>query len=115
MMKRTYFNSSFLTLMLIAALPCLGSSKAQAASAIKTGTAAGKVLIYEKSLNPFIGITATGSTAGLSYTIADDRGRTMLTGTVRPGKTFYIPTGKLPPGKYSFRLGDETLQQFIIR
>lgn len=88
---------------------------AQAASAIKSREvrAAGRLMVYERSLNPVIGITA-GHAEGNAYVITDDHSRIVLSGTLRPGRTFYLSTARLAPGRYCFRLGDQ-MHYFIIR
>ena len=87
-----------------------------ASSAIKpAGYAAANTLVYERSLNPSIGVTADYMAVGNTYTITDANGKTIVTGTIRSGKTFYIPTSKLGNGIYRFQIGGQVLQQFVIK
>lgn len=102
-------------LLIFAVLLATGIT-AGAASPIKPAAfTAVSTLVYERSLNPSIGITADYSAIGSTYTITDARGKTIMTGTIRSGKTFYIPTGKLGNGVYRFQIGGQVLQQFMIR
>lgn len=115
-MKR-FQNTFFFAFLLLAAFFMTRCSEAGAASSIKPVNRLmdATVLVYEQALNPSIGITADNSAVGSSYTITNAEGRVILTGTIRSGKTFHIPTGKLGKGAYRFQVGDRVLQQFVIR
>lgn len=111
-MKNTRNIFAFLTLATI----LLAGTAAHAASPIKSaGYSTASTLVYERSLNASIGITADYSAVGNTYAIIDANGRTVMTGTIRSGKTFYIPTSKLGNGAYRFQIGGQVLQQFVIK
>ncbi len=94
----------------------LAGTVSRAASPIKpAGYGADNTLVYERSLNASIGITANYSAVGNTYTITDANGKTVMTGTIRSGKTFYIPTSKLGNGVYRFQIGSQIVQQFVIK
>lgn len=71
-------------------------------------------LVYDKDLNPSIGITVANA-AGAAFTIRDKKGNVILQGTVKNDKTFFIPTGKLGKGTYQFFIGGLAIQEFIIK
>lgn len=93
------------------------TGKLHAASSIRlTGSSlpGGNIMVYERTLNPSIGITA-GNANGAIYTITDENGKVVMTGSIRSSKTFYIATGKFGSGLYCFRIGGQVMQQFIVR
>lgn len=111
-MKKTRNIFAFLALATL----LLTGAVAQAASPIKpAGYGAANTLVYERSLNASIGITANYSAVGNTYAITDVNGKTVMTGTIRSGKTFYIPTNKLGNGVYRFQVGGQVVQQFVIK
>ncbi len=111
-MKNIHYIATFLA---VAALSS-ASKSVKAASLIKPEqNAVVSTLVYERSLNPAIGITADHTPAGSVYTITDANGRTIMTGTIKAGRTFYIPTNKLGNGIYRFQIGGQILQQFVIK
>lgn len=71
-------------------------------------------LVYDRTANSSIGITADNAT-GCSYEIKDKNGKVVLSGKIKSDKTFYIATGKLGRGNYSFSINGNTLQEFIIK
>ena len=116
-MKKNIVYASFL-LAVTVVITLLSGLRAHAASSIgllRAGEQQTEALIYKRSLNPTIGITADNMAAGSVFTITDAEGKTVMTGTLRPGKTFFISTHKLGTGIYSFNVGRQSLQQFIIR
>lgn len=71
-------------------------------------------LIYDSAHNSAIGITVENA-VGANYVIRDKKGNIIYRGTVKNGKTFYIPTVKLGKGEYKFQIGSLILQEFIIK
>lgn len=108
-------NTIFFALLLLTAFVMTNCSKANAASSVRPAATTAPLLVYDRVLNPTIGIAADPGAIGSSYSIVDGRGRVVLTGTIRSGKTFRIPTGKLGNGAYRFRIGDHVMQEFVIR
>lgn len=102
----------FLFPVLILLLVATGS---YAASPIKPVGSSFSTLTYDRTLNPDIGITADYSAVGSTYTITNASGKVVMSGTIKSGKTFYIPTGKLDNGMYRFEIGGQVLQQFVIK
>ncbi|WP_162903022.1 hypothetical protein [Taibaiella koreensis] len=70
--------------------------------------------VYLKAANPSIGIAVANAT-GASFAIKDQKGNTVMQGTVKNDKTFFIPTSKLGKGTYRFVMGSLVLQEFIIK
>lgn len=92
-----------------------GTAFATASVRLSGNGGAGSVVpVYERSLNPSIGITAANAN-GVAYTITDSDGKVVMTGNIRSARTFYIATARLATGVYSFRIGGQLMQQFIIR
>lgn len=90
---------------------------AKAASAITAARIAGsneQTLVYQRSVNPYIGITVANA-AGRGYTIADKNGKIILKGKISSDKTFFVATAKLAYGSYQFLVGGTLMQQFIIQ
>lgn len=105
------------TMILSVALLLL-SFNSDAASAIRTSGAVamiGKSLTYERSSNPYIGITPDLNTKGSTYAIVDENGKTVFTGQINAARTFYIPTAKLGAGYFAFYINNFMVQQFIVR
>jgi hypothetical protein len=76
--------------------------------------ATNNALVYDRSINSSIGISVDNAT-GHSYQIKDRKGRVVLSGKIKSVKTFYIATGKLEKGSYTFTINGNTLQEFIIK
>ncbi|WP_118975112.1 hypothetical protein [Taibaiella koreensis] len=112
---KNFRNTFFFAFLLLTAFVMTNCSKAHAASSVKPATATAPILVYERSLNPTIGVTADQGVVGSSYSIIDGNGRTVLTGTIRSGKMFRIPTGRLGNGQYRLQIGNHILQEFVIR
>lgn len=109
-------NIQKITALLAITLLWIAVTPAGAASRIKPEQyPVVSTLVYERSLNPAIGITADYAAVGSTYTITDGAGRKIMTGTIRSGRTFYIPTSKLGNGVYRFQIGGQVLQQFVIK
>lgn len=84
-----------------------------AASAFNTN-AKNNTLVYDKALNPAIGITVEHAT-GAEYTISDKKGNIVLQGRIKSNKMFFIPISGLNSGAYQFSLGNVVLQEFAIK
>ena len=84
-----------------------------AASSFKANAQDDK-LVYDKSVNPTIGITIENAN-GATYLIKDRKGNTVYKGTVKGDKTIFISTLKLSKGEYRFQLGNHVLQSFEIK
>lgn len=77
--------------------------------------AKGTSLIYSRSANTQIGITAGNQVAvGSIYKVTDANGKVVLQGRIRSLNTFYIPTSKLGNGTYQFSVDGFNLQEFSI-
>lgn len=85
---------------------------AVAASSFKANAQDTK-LVYDKSVNPSIGITIENA-AGRTYEIKDKKGNIVYKGVVKGNKTIFISTLKLK-GAYQFQLGNQVVQEFIIK
>jgi hypothetical protein len=92
-----------------------------AASAIKAGASPlvkeqlqNDVPVYNRQLNANIGITASSNAVGRTYIITDNKGRIIMRGVIRSGKTFFIPVEKLNNGVYQFSIGGSILQKFAV-
>jgi len=70
-------------------------------------------LVYNKAYNNSIGITVENAT-GSEYAVKDKKGNIVVKGTVKSGKTFFIPISKLNAGTYQFYVGKYAIQEFII-
>lgn len=77
-------------------------------------SATAKTLVYDKQANPNIGITVENAT-GATFTIKDEKGNIVLSGTVKNDKTFFISTQKLEKGTYKFYIGSFVIQEFAIK
>lgn len=73
-----------------------------------------QALVYERAVNPYIGITVENA-AGQGYVIADKNGKIILKGKISSDKTFFVATTKLAYGSYQFLVGGALMQQFIIQ
>jgi hypothetical protein len=73
-----------------------------------------QALVYERAVNPYIGITVENA-AGQGYVIADKNGKIILKGKISSDKTFFVATSKLAYGSYQFLVGGALMQQFIIQ
>ncbi len=71
-------------------------------------------LVYDKSVNPSIGITIENA-IGAIYEVKDKKGNTIMTGKVKSDKTFYITTSKLNAGAYKFYVSNTAIQDFVIK
>ena len=82
---------------------------------VTAASARGTSYSYSRSYNTQIGITAGNEVAvGGTYKILDSNGRVVLQGRIKSRNTFYIPTGKLGNGTYTFSVDGFNLQQFSI-
>ncbi len=70
--------------------------------------------VYDRSVNPSIGIKVENAT-GTGYSITDQKGNVVLGGTIAGNKTFYIATGKLGKGTYRFLIAGNVFQEFVIK
>ncbi len=70
--------------------------------------------VYDRSVNPSIGIKVENAT-GTGYSITDQKGNIVFNGRIAGNKTFYIPTGKLNSGTYRFLVGGNVFQEFVIK
>lgn len=84
-----------------------------AASSFKANATENK-LIYDKSVNPTIGITIENAN-GATYTVKDEKGNIILSGKVKGDKTLHIATSKLQAGTYKFYIGGNAVQAFEIK
>ena len=98
----------------IAAAP---STKEMVGAAIKAANkfSLAQTLVYDRSANPSIGITADPNAIGHTYHIADNAGNVIISGTIKSDRTFFIPTKNLKEGTYQFSVGGHTLQRFTIK
>lgn len=94
-----------------------GAGTVDAASALNTVRPLGNMeeaIVYQRTLNPYIGITVEHAT-GAAYTIADKNGKIILKGKINSDKAFFVATARLPKGSYQFRVAGALMQHFIIQ
>ncbi len=120
MNRFSFLQSSFsrniaFTLAFLALI--LSTGAAHAASAINTVRPLGNMeeaIVYQRTLNPYIGITVEHAT-GAPYAIADKNGKIILKGKINSDKAFFVATARLAKGSYQFRVAGVLMQQFIIQ
>lgn len=113
----TMFGKSATAAALIFTLIASASRSVHAASAIKAASAfpVNNPLVYDRSANPVIGLTTETDRPEQTYMICDKYGNRVMSGTVKPGKTLYIPTKNLKDGTYRFNMGNTTVHTFTVR
>ena len=78
-------------------------------------SAQGHRLVYSRSSNPFIGISAGNNVAiGGSYKVFDGNGRVVMQGRITSAATFYLSTNRLMNGTYLFTVDGYSLQRFAV-
>jgi hypothetical protein len=115
-MKKSQHTSAIAMFMVIVAL-FFTATQSHAASSIhnnKPSFQENKRLVYERSVNPYIGITPDESTKGSSYQVIDENGKTVYSGKINAAKTFYLSTNKLGNGYFTFYINGFMVQQFVV-
>lgn len=70
-------------------------------------------LVYDRSVNPIIGITVDNIQNNTIYVVKDQNGNVVKKGTVKQGGKIAIATNNLKSGQYSFEImGDK--YEFVI-
>lgn len=70
-------------------------------------------LVYDRSVNPIIGITVDNIQNNTIYVVKDQNGNVVKKGTVKQGGKISIATNNLKSGQYSFEImGDK--YEFVI-
>jgi hypothetical protein len=85
---------------------------ALAVSAFKASANENK-LVYEKELNPNIGITIEHAD-NTTYAIKDKNGKIIAKGVVKGKKTIVVSTSNLS-GEYKFEMGNKVVQEFVVK
>jgi len=98
------------TLLIVTSVPSFAAMKRSGNAGLFNGSR----LVYERNLNPRIGITPDKQAKGSRYTVVNENGRTVMSGTILSPETFYLSTGKLGPGLFSFYIDGFLVQEFAI-
>ncbi len=70
-------------------------------------------LIYDRTVNPIIGITVDNIHNNTGYVIKDKNGNVIKKGSVSAGKTISLQTSQFKSGTYVFEINGES-QEFVI-